>query len=121
MGTLVYYKSFKINKTIATALEKYEGYNNHAQKEIENRLQSVGYPSGVKVTCPKNKDGGTLQTPVSTKYPYCIYYIGRDDQDSAGTYYSFGIQTYITFDIPLVNLFLKIPIYTKSNRIYKFS
>ena len=47
-------------------------------------------------------------------------YIGNDGVDSKGTYYSYGVVTYISFDIPIIGAFLKIPIYTESNRIFKF-
>lgn len=121
MGTLIYHRAFITNSRIINALEKYEGYNKYSINEIEVQLQSAGYPSGVWKTCPTTYRGLPLQTPVSQRYTYCVYLIGTDGLDTSGSYYSYGVVTYIKFDLPIVGDLLKIPIFAESNRIYKFS
>lgn len=121
MGTLIYHRAFITNSRIINALEKYEGYNKYSINEIEVQLESAGYPSGVWKTCPTTYRGLPLQTPVSKRYTYCVYLIGSDGLDTSGSYYSYGVVTYIKFDLPIVGDLLKIPIFAESNRIYKFS
>ncbi|MBE6144780.1 MAG: hypothetical protein E7169_04325 [Firmicutes bacterium] len=117
-ATLTYYKAFKVNTRIITSIEKFEGYNSLAITEIQNTLTTVGYMFKEEHKCPSTKDGGVLQTE-DKKFRYCVYYF---DSSKEGTkYYSYGVITYITIDFPIVNLYLQIPIYTKSNRIYKFN
>lgn len=119
MGTIVYYKSFKTNKNILDIIEKYEGYNDLAKGEIDEKLRSIGYGLKGDGVCP-TKAGQTAISPISNDYKYCIYYFSNDTKDNSDQFYSYGVITYITFDFPLVNIFIKIPIYTKSNRIYRF-
>lgn len=114
-ATLSYYKAFKVNNRIISIIEKYEGYNAKARTNIFDTLYTIGY-SPIKVTCPSTKNGGVLQTQ-DTRYPYCVY-LFNNDGDSR--HYSYGIITYIYFDFPFFNTFIKIPIYTKSDRIYRF-
>lgn len=115
-ATLTYYKAFKVNTKIINSIEKFEGYNDLARKEIDNSLTSIGYVSKDNHTCPSEKNGGTLQTE-DGKFRYCVYYFDEEDP----SYYSYGVITYITLDIPMVDMFLRIPVYTKSDRIYDFN
>lgn len=121
LGIIAYYKAFKVNKSILAVIEKYEGYNDLAKKEIDEVLSSAGYGvrSKENVSCPK-KDGEKSITKTSA-YKYCVYYFDRDTEDRKNNYYSYGVITYIKIDFPIVNLFIKIPLYSKSNRIYRFS
>lgn len=114
-ATLTYYKAFKVNTRIINSIEKFEGYNNLARTEIQNVLTGIGYTIKEQHTCPRQKNGGSLE-PEDRKFRYCVYYFNESNK-----YYSYGVITYITLDIPLVNTYLHIPIYTKSNRIYRFS
>ena len=54
MGTLIYHRAFKINNRIISVIEKYEGYNKYAIKEIDDQLADVGYPSGWNKECRCN-------------------------------------------------------------------
>lgn len=114
-ATLTYYKAFKVNTRIIDSIEKYEGYNRLAISEINNTLTTIGYMNKSNHKCPTEKNGGILQTE-SNQFRYCVYYFPENSR-----YYSYGVITYITLDIPLVNTFLQIPIYTKSNQIFKFN
>lgn len=120
MGSLIYYKSMKVNKVIISSIEKYEGYNDLSITEINQSLTSIGY--GVTADgkqCP-NKDGikPIIRSPKGQLY--CIYLYDNDAQDGSNKYYSYGVITYITLNFPFANIFLKIPIYSKSNRIFRF-
>ncbi|MDD2377912.1 MAG: hypothetical protein PHD10_00775 [Bacilli bacterium] len=115
-ATLSYYKAFKVNKYIISIIEKYEGYNNNAKTEIRQKLQTIGYTKGRAKKCATKKDGGVLQT-LDNFYPYCVYLFSNDGDSR---HYSYGIITFINFDFPLFDIFLELPIYTKSDRIYRF-
>lgn len=115
-GTLTYYKAFKVNTKIINAIEKFEGYNDGAKIEIDNSLTTIGYTFKGNHKCPSEKNGGTLQIE-DEKFRYCVYYF--DEVDSS--YYSYGVISYVTLDIPMVDTFLRIPVYTKSDRIYNFN
>lgn len=114
-ATLTYYKAFKVNTRIINSIEKFEGYNDLAISEINNTLTTVGYMTKENHKCPDEKNDGILQ-PEDNNFRYCVYYFSDGDRN-----YSYGVITYITIDIPVVNLFLQIPIYTKSNLIFKFN
>lgn len=120
MGTLIYHRAFITNTRIINALEKYEGYNKYSINEIELQLESAGYPRDVFATCPSTYKGLPLSTPVSTKYSYCVYLLSSDGLSTSGSYYSYGVITFIKFDIPIISSLVKIPIYSESNRIYNF-
>lgn len=116
-GTLTYYKAFKVNTKIINAIEKFEGYNDPAKREIDNSLTTIGYAYKDNHKCPSKKNGGTLVELENEKFRYCVYYF--DEVDSS--YYSYGVISYVTLDIPMVDTFLRIPVYTKSDRIYNFN
>lgn len=113
-ATLTYYKAFKVNTRIINSIEKFEGYNSLALTEIDNTLTTLGYMTKEDHRCPTKKNGGVLQTEDKI-FRYCVYY-----SSEGGNYYSYGVMTYVALDIPFVKMFLRVPIYTKSNRIYKF-
>ncbi len=115
-ATLSYYKAFKVNNRIISIIEKYEGYNTKARTNISETLTTIGYTT-TRITCPATKNGGALQTQ-DNNYPYCVY-LFNNDGDSR--HYSYGIVTYINFDFPFFNTFIRLPIYTKSDRIYRFN
>lgn len=114
-ATLTYYKAFKVNTRIINSIEKFEGYNSLALKEIDNTLTTIGYTVREGYKCPKQKNGGVLQKE-DKRFRYCVYYFQESSR-----YYNYGVITYITLDIPLVNTLLHVPIYTKSNRIFRFN
>lgn len=117
MGTMVYYKSFKTNKSILSIIEKYEGYNTLSQKEIKTSLESIGYSLHGDRNCPVRDKTEAVTPPENDNYNYCVYYFPEDGKDG---YYSYGVITYISFDFPFFNIFIKLPVYTRSNRIFRF-
>lgn len=139
-GAISYYKAFKVNNIIADNIEKYEGYNALSKAEINKQLSSLGYNmSGVN--CGKHKVNGykgakeakaiSYQdgSPIDQDDGYCVYYnvVGdckSDDDDNEvlgyckAENYNYIVKTYLRFNLPIVNQWLKFPIYTKTNSIY---
>lgn len=118
-GIMSYYKAFKVNNGIVNAIEKFEGYNDASKNEIDRILGNLGY-SSKEAKCPdKYKEMGLSDNLNSDKrFQYCIYI--DNEEPGAGEYYSYGVLTYMNIDLPIINL-IEIPIFTKTNQIYKFS
>ncbi len=112
-ATLSYSKAFRMNSRIMNAIEKYEGFNSLAKKDIEKNLNTIGYRKGGKKNCPSK--GGTTLTNGSESHKYCVYQFKVDKYHN-----SYGVLTYIDMKIPLINQSLEIPIYSKTNKIYRF-
>lgn len=114
-----YNKAFKINSRIIGSIEKYEGWNEGAQKEADRYLGSFGYRERDRYfRCPENNDERTNLGNGSV-YQYCVYYDETEDPKETG-YYRYSVVTYIYADLPIVGNF-SLPIWGKSNRIYKFT
>jgi len=142
-GSMSYYRAFKVSNRIVHALEKYEGYNHLSRAEIDRVLNSLGYQMReAGFNCPGTRSGMVLATdhfPANgledSIYRYCIYIgvedrhrrVVRDDYHASSSsrplcrrFYLYGVTTYMVFDLPLINL-VRIPITTRTNRIYKFT
>ena len=138
IGTINYYKAFKVNSRILDIIEKYEGYNTLAYDEIGNFLGTMGYISG-NPGCSDTSHGASLVSrqngniKMDDRYDYCVYYYdddrGKNDRntkianvtsDGNPRYYNYAVITYIYVDLPVINQ-IRIPVYTKGERIYNFS
>lgn len=125
-ASLSYYKAFKINNRIVYSIEKYEGYNELSIDEINKILTNFGYDRDTRFIsneCRENYKDMTLVSGTSPEFRYCIYidnYVISSSNHASGTYYTYGVKTYMTIDLPVVKL-IKIPIFTKTNQIYKFT
>lgn len=108
-GTLSYYKAFKINAQIMTAIEKYEGYNHLAVTEIDRMLKNMGYNIDIRNKCPR-KDG---VNPSFQANGYCIY-----EFNEGRGYRTYGVMSYIHLDLPVISDFAQIPIFSKTIKIY---
>lgn len=122
-ASLSYMKAFKVNGKIANSLEKYEGYNSLSDKEIAETLSGIGYRIATP-DCKPRKHNKYTYNPVSAgsykQHEYCIYEYTQGT-DFEGGYFSYGIETYIHLDIPIIGGFFKIPVYSESESIFKFS
>jgi hypothetical protein len=122
-GTMSYYKAFKVNNRIVYAIEKFEGYNEKSKEEIDKILSTLGYDRDTRnLNCATEYKNMTLVSGSYPDYRLCIYI---DDNittgnHGSGTYYVYGVKTYMSIDLPLVN-WIRIPIFTKTNQIYKFT
>ena len=76
-ATISYYKAFKVNNRILDSIEKYEGYNDAAKKDIENTLKTIGYTVNTEhATCPQRSGAQLLKQ--NDNYLYCVYYYDND-------------------------------------------
>lgn len=110
MVTISYSKAYRINSKIADAIEDAEGYNEKSVNEINRLIRAFGYQQP-NITCKERSTGVVVETDIKG---ICIYEI------DSGDYYSYGITTYMLFDLPLVNM-LRIPVYNTTEKIYKFN
>lgn len=117
-GIMSYYKAFKVNSRISNAIENHEGYNSLSITEINNVLNTIGYTKG-SVDCAKRKYKGKEYSSISSNdYAMCVY---KYPVNSSSGYFRYGIVTYINIDIPIIGKTLKLPVYTETEKIYKFS
>ena len=118
-GTVSYAKAFRVNSKIVSALETYEGYNILADDEIYKKLKGLGYKYnyGNRKACPKRDviDAVIIDKGESVNYDYCIYLIKVDDY-----HFTYGVLTYMDLDFPIVGDLLRIPVYSKTKRIFRF-
>ena len=110
MVTISYTKAYRINSKIADVIEDAEGYNEKSVNEINRLISAFGYQQP-NITCKERSTGVVVETDIKG---ICIYEI------DSGDYYSYGITTYMLFDLPLVNM-LRIPVYNTTEKIYKFN
>ena len=56
------------------------------------------------------------------QFDYCVY-VYKDTTRNTGTnyYYSYGVVTYIHINLPIVNQSIKVPVFTRTEKIYKFT
>ena len=108
VASLNYYKAYKVNNAIADSIEKYEGFNELAKKEIDQKLLSLGYVNG------KGKCGsGNLN---DTSFSYCVY-----AETTTNKKVKYKLVTFLNFNIPIVNQTLNIPVKTYTKPVYQFS
>lgn len=121
-ATLSYAKAFRVNSKIVNYLEVFEGYNDLSKKEIDRTLKNLGYGASVTNTCSKtktvNNNPGKLVKLGNENYAYCVYYFENDGDNK---YYSYGVQTYMYLELPILGRTLKLPVFTKTNRLFYFS
>lgn len=128
-GTFSYYKAYRVNNAMVAAIEKYEGFNEYAYNEINQKLSNLGYER-VNFSCPSTKGTGKListdGTPVDNDAKgytgYCIYRYAKDDATSSDTdqYDSYEVTTVITFQFPVIQDLLKLRVSSRTRRIYNF-
>jgi len=117
-ATMSYAKAFRVNSKMTKIIEKYEGYNELSYAEIEQMLGTLGYRH-VATQCGEYRgltpfDGTKNNMPYN--YQYCIYE-ERDSND--GRHTTYGILTYINFELPF-GIAFQVPIYSKTERIFCF-
>lgn len=116
VASLNYYKAYKVNNTISDSIEKYEGYNDLAIREIETKLEDLGYAKTGK-GCSINTNYGKLKT-AGTNNNYCIYESKINENTNK---FKYVIITYLSMDIPILNTTANIPVKTTTEPIYYFS
>ncbi|MBR1376900.1 MAG: hypothetical protein IJ565_03705 [Bacilli bacterium] len=128
IGIYSYSKAFKAASLIVKSLEKYEGYNDLAIEQINRDLGSVGYLRGDSSKCAPTRESykleGQLVNSYDQMYQYCIYFFDNDDTESdnrVDNHYSYGVLTYMAFDFTMFGTRLRVPVYAKTTRIYRFT
>lgn len=131
MGTFSYYKAYRVNNAIVSAIEKYEGFNSYAQTEIDLKLNNLGYQR-VDFNCPSTRGDGELMdidgktygvTSDNRNYEgYCIYVYNSDTSELKNTdiYDSYEVVTIITFQFPVIQDLLKLKVSARTGLIYNF-
>ncbi len=137
-AALIYFKSNKVSNIITSGIEKYEGYNNTSINEISMNLTSIGYGShSLETSCREEnpvEDKGTFSGTCNLlgdefvnaqgQIGYCVYICYEEDnfEDGIykGEYYYYKIRTNMMINVPILNNFLDIPIYSNTNRLYNF-
>lgn len=122
VSSIGYSKAFKVKNRILNIVEKYAEYkqlntsdwndtNSEIVNEINSSLRSIGYKmSSGSSSCP-NGDGELLTT--TTDYEYCVYKYTTN----SGPYYE--VVSYMYFDFPIINDFLKFPVKGQTKVIYE--
>ena len=134
-ATIHYYKAYKVNSYILDIIRDNSGYNLNSLQKIDDVLGSLGYSNyDSQTSCPRRGDGTTPVNVIAsevggnTNYLYCIYYypnenskkeIDDKNSDNRPLYYSYGVTTFISADLPIIGQF-RIPVFTKGARIYRF-
>lgn len=118
---LIYYKANKVNKVITNSIEKYEGYNSLSEKEILEKLNSIGY-SRKSINCKKEVNNCNLMEVSDSLFNgagargYCIYYCEENTN-----YYYYKIRTNMNLNIPIINDIVNVPVYSNTILLYNFS
>lgn len=137
VGTFSYYKAYKVNNYIVSAIEKYEGFNKYSISEIDDKLKTLSYERA-SFNCPQTRGKGKLMnkngnyvddgTSISVDSSnrgyagYCIYVYNNDMKEDKPTdvYDSYEVMTVITFQFPIVQNLLKLKVSSKTGLIYNF-
>lgn len=122
-GIMSYNKAFKASSLMIKSLEKYEGYNKLSKEQIDKDLHTLGYASGNSTKCAATKEstnstGSLVSLSGDENFDYCIYLF---DNDGDTQHYSYGVVVYMTIDFTMFNVKLRLPVYAKTTRIYRFS
>ena len=122
-GILSYTKAFKAASLIVKSLERFEGYNELAYDQININLSALSYMRGDSSKCPLTRnatigEGKLVTVNDEEKFNYCVYFFDNDGDEK---HYSYGVVTYITIDFNMFNIKIKLPIYGKTTRIYRFT
>lgn len=117
---LIYYKANKVNKVITNSIEKYEGYNALSEKEINEKLNSIGYSRKANTCKEKVSDCSLVENSDNVENGrgtsgYCVYYCIDD-----GGYYHYKVRTNMNLNIPIINDIVNVPVYSSTILLYDF-
>ena len=119
IGSLSYSKAFKIKTRILEIIETNKGFNKENKEKVEDEinsfLKSVGYAINTRnnKSCPTAKGSGAINT--TNNFDYCIYSFDT----LRGPYYR--VTVFISYDIPVISAFLRIPVSGETRIIYDFN
>ena len=138
MCTFSYYKAYRVNNAMVSAIEKYEGFNKLSYAEMEEKLKNFGY-NKINFKCPKQRKttddtlfGELLKIDNSgnvSEYSdgdekgykgYCIYAFDNETKAPNDVYDSYEVTTVITFQFPIIQNILKMRVSSRTSNIYNF-
>ena len=113
-NVLIYYKSNKVGNLITDSIEKYSGFNSLSEKEINKKLDSIGY-NKYKINCG-DVNGCTSETPeTAMDRGYCVYLC-----EAKNGYYFYKVKTNMMINIPIIDNILNASIYSNTGNMYNF-
>ena len=131
---LTYSKAYKIKNRIVEIVEKYDKYDRVVAQEINADLSAAGYnPTLSSTRCANIKSKLTTGNQSKYKeyddqnnqlfsdnknsygYNYCVF--ESTNVEESGRYYV--IVTFVEFQIPVINDFLSIPVYSETKILGK--
>lgn len=119
VSSLNYTRAFKVKNRIINIIEQNQEYNATVKTEINKELGEMNYRVTHNPNCPTRSErfeNANLKTTTeNTNYLYCVY---EFDLGEKGKYY--GVITYMYFDIPLINVTLKFPVYGETKTMGEY-
>ena len=133
IGTFSYYKAYKVNNNMVAIIEKYEGFNELAYKEIERNLDTLAYQR-VEFNCYNSKksrfhlinynENKEINSSQRKYNGYCVsvktWDSSSNEKNSKDRYDSYQVTTVITFNFPIIQDVIKLRVSSRTNRIYNF-
>ena len=114
VSSLSYSKAYKAKNKIVSIIEKYNGFSEEAEEEVNKDLYNIGYRSNrLDKKCKTMENGTLLHDAGAGRYDYCVYQVPT----SRGAYYH--IITYMHFDIPIIGEYMNFGVEGDSRTIYE--
>lgn len=112
IGFFGYSRAYKTKNKVIDIIERHETFDHETQAEIDEYYKYVGYATnrGGKKCKPKN-DGSKLFS--GTNYKYCVY------QYPTGRGYYYSVTVYMTYNFPIVQSLIQIPVEGETKIIYE--
>ncbi len=130
-SAIVYFKTNKASNILVDTIQKYEGYNKDAKKEIIKKLNTLGYGShAIKCSAIGDTTSAHIANTIATctyvdpdnasatnNSGYCVY---RCVDKGYEDYYYYKIRINMMINIPVIGDVLDIPIYSNTDRMLDF-
>jgi len=105
VSALSYSKAYKAKNKIVSIIEKYDGFTEEAETEINTDLFKMGYRTSLRNrSCGEKENMALLHDTDNGTYNYCVYEVSS----SRGKYYH--VITYMHFDLPVLEEYLTIEV-----------
>ncbi len=105
VSALSYSKAYKAKNKIVSIIEKYDGFTEEAETEINTDLFKMGYRTSLRNrSCGEKENMTLLHDTDNGTYNYCVYEVSS----SRGKYYH--VITYMHFDLPVLEEYLTIEV-----------
>lgn len=123
VGALSYSKAYRVKNRILNIIDRYESFDNSANseelQEINSDLNSIGYSSVKIKNCDEiptyksleaKKNNGTIKSfkivyDGTNSYDYCVYEVNLAD----GSYY-YSVVTFLHINFPVIESVAHVPV-----------